>query len=398
MKPSWGKISILFLFIVALIGTLLRSTLLFKVDFVYSHLLHAHSHTAFQGWIYTIMFLLASTYFFSEEQRLRYKLSLQFKFTIVVVTCILIAFTLQGYALYSILFSTLFQILNYWLIFSFFKATRKETTSGIRYPLLFARTGMVLGGISTLAPFGVGILSANGLSGTELYDSFIYFFLHFQYNGWFFFVLLGIVLKDFENQNIAVESKRLRTIYLLFTLAVVPLFALSLTGMEFGATIRPIAFVGSFLSFLALLFLITTFRKKQKLWLKETSAVSKWFLYLAFFSLAAKTILQLASLLPVLEPLVFHNRYLIMVYMHLSLIGFMSFAFLGIILKLCWINVTALTRVGSILLIFGFISNEMALSLSALTSFHGSILIFITSGMMAVGILFILLSYHFSKS
>ena len=108
----WSKASLVFLFLVALIGTALRSVAFQPIPLEYANLVHAHSHVAFQGWIYTLMLLLLVRYFLSEDQIIAGKYLLQFQLTVVVIVGVLITFSIQGYGLYSIIFSTLFQILN----------------------------------------------------------------------------------------------------------------------------------------------------------------------------------------------------------------------------------------------------------------------------------------------
>ena len=127
MKISWIKISLVFLFVVAVIGTSLRAIFLFPLPFNYSNLVHAHSHTAFQGWIYTVMLLLTTNLFFNEKLVDQGRYPLQFKLTAIVIIGVLISFSFQGYGLYSILFSVFFQLLNYWFIFRFLRDVRKSS-------------------------------------------------------------------------------------------------------------------------------------------------------------------------------------------------------------------------------------------------------------------------------
>ncbi len=46
--------------------------------------------------------------------------------------------------------------------------------------------------LSTLGVWSMAPLLANGLSGTEWYYWSIQFFLHFQFNGWFWFAALAL--------------------------------------------------------------------------------------------------------------------------------------------------------------------------------------------------------------
>ncbi|MCU0347908.1 MAG: hypothetical protein MUC59_13290, partial [Saprospiraceae bacterium] len=150
MNGTWSKISLLFLLVIALVGTLMRLSPFLHLPLAYDHLLHAHSHTAFQGWVYTAMMLLLANLFLSKEQIQTGKYALQFKLTVVVIVGVLVTFAMQGYGLYSIICSTLFQLLNYWFIFRFFKDARQLPDS---ISLRWVKTGLWLGLLSSLAPF-----------------------------------------------------------------------------------------------------------------------------------------------------------------------------------------------------------------------------------------------------
>lgn len=74
LSVKWSKVSLFFLFSVACIGTLLRSFSYVDIFFEYQNLVHAHSHIAFQGWAYTIMFLLLINLFIDEDKYTKPKL------------------------------------------------------------------------------------------------------------------------------------------------------------------------------------------------------------------------------------------------------------------------------------------------------------------------------------
>ena len=249
MKNEWAKISLVFLFLVALIGTLMRSAGVVNSPFQYTHLLHAHSHVAFQGWVYLIMMLLLTRTFLNEDQVEKGRYPLQFKLTIFIVIGILVSFALQGYGLYSIIFSTLFQALNYWFIFRFLKDSKRSNNYSRKgISLRLVRTGLWFGLLSTLLPYAVGILSAKDLNDTEAYRSLVYTFLHLQYNGWFLFVVLGLFFEFLEKRRIKFYRKFAGLFYWILTLSVIPATALSLLGMEFTKEIMPVAYLAAVLT------------------------------------------------------------------------------------------------------------------------------------------------------
>ena len=371
MRTEWYKVSLLFLFLVAIIGTLLRSFGFFSIPFEYSHLVHAHSHTAFQGWVYLLMFLLLTKTFLSEEQLKHRRYPLQFKITVFIIFGILISFAVQGYALYSILFSTLFQLLNYWFVASFLRDTRtnsQNTTNGTS--LRFIKAGLWFGVLSTILPYGIGILSAKGLNGTEAYRSLVYSFMHLQYNGWFLFIVLGLFYNYLDRKEIPYNKQRSKLFYRFFTLAVIPAISLSLLGMSFSKYLLPIAYLSALLLAVSMIYFVISVPKNLLTYiLKE----SRWFnLYVLVFllSFALKLLLQCLSVFPFVKIYAFYSKSIIIAYLHLSLLGSISFLLLALLIDKKWLSITWIVKVGSSLLVAGFVVSELSLVLSGFNVFQ----------------------------
>ena len=107
----------------------------------------------------------------------------------------LIAFPLQGYEAVSICFSTLSIIAGYYLAIIVWKAIGRLPHS---MPLQFLKWGLFYFVLSSLGPFATGPLIAMGKTGSALYYDVIYFYLHFQYNGWFVFAILSLFYQYME--------------------------------------------------------------------------------------------------------------------------------------------------------------------------------------------------------
>ncbi len=393
MKKEWSKISLIFLFIVALIGTFLRSANYIPIFLEYANLVHAHSHIAFQGWIYTIMILLLTNIYLDKEQIKAGNYSLQYKLTIVVTIGILISFALQGYGLYSIIFSTLFQFLNYWFIYRFIKDTRRlKSAHKNLVSLRLIKVGLIFGILSTLMPYGIGILAAKGLGGTEIYQSFVYTFLHLQYNGWFLFVVLGLFYKFLENNSIPYNQKYATWFYRLFTFAVLPAISLSLIGMSFSSYIKIIAYVTAVTLGAAFLFFIKSLPRNLFTLLQTKSKLFQLFLTVFLASFALKMILQCSSVLPLFESFAFYNKPIILAYLHLSLIGSISFLFLAWLFEMQWLSNTKLATTGGVLFVLGFVSTELSLIFSGLAWYNNNVILLVGSAAMTIGILLLLAS------
>lgn len=64
------------------------------------------------------------------------------------------------------------------------------------------------------------------------YKIAIYFYLHFQYNGWFFMALIGVLLWTLEGKGIKLPNRILKRIYILLNLAIITTFLLSILWIK----------------------------------------------------------------------------------------------------------------------------------------------------------------------
>lgn len=389
MKANWSKVSLAFLLIVAIVGTMLRAAPFLKLPLLYPHLVHAHSHVAFQGWIYTLMFLFLIKLYLTDEQIKGGHYALQFKLTIVVILGVLVSFSLQGYALFSIICSTLFQLLNYWFIYRFLKDTKhlKSTIS-----LKFIKTGLWLGVLSTLIPFGIGYLAAQEQSGSENYQALVYTFLHLQYNGWFLFVAIGLFFQFLEKQSLSINTVFALRFHQLFSIAIIPAITLSLLGMSFAKYIQPLAYASSGIQFIGFIFFALVIKNSYRQWLPSLPLWTKVFITLFLSAFILKIALQSLAIVPQLSDLVFHNKLIILAYLHLSLIGTISFLFIALLFHFQWLTANLTSKIGSCLFISGFVVTELVLVLGGLDYYYSNMTMLVGSGIMALGTVLLLVT------
>ena len=383
MKSNWSRVSIFYLFLVASIGTLLRAADHVPLPLQYEHLVHAHTHVAFQGWVYTLMFLLLTHLYLDQGQIRAGRYPLQFWLTAVVILCVLVSFAMQGYGLFSICFSTLFQLLNYWFIYRFFKDTKHL----VSLPLRLIRMGLWLGVLSTLMPIGIGILSAKGLNGSEAYQSLVYTFLHLQYNGWFLFVLLGLFFQLLEKNGLEYDQSQGEVFYKLFTAAVLPAIGLSLLGMSFSTYALAVSCLAILLQLAAVMYFMRSIQGKLRTWLQQKILWFRLCFLIFLVSFLLKTVLQSLSVIPLFEPYAFHNKWIILSYLHLSLIGVISFFLIAFLIELKWICNHPRSKTGLAMLMLGFVVTELLLVSGGLGAFYDQDILISGSASMAVGVL-----------
>jgi hypothetical protein len=169
---KWVRLSLINLLIVALCGVVLRYKILYPLHFIsQKNLMHAHSHFAFSGWV-SQMLMIFFVYYLDKQRagvRLRkYEWLLAANF--VSAYGMLIAFAIQGYALYSILFSSISTVIA--ILFSVFY-WRDMKDRGIASKCF--KAALLFNIISSLGTVALGILMSGKIANQDLYLAAIFF-------------------------------------------------------------------------------------------------------------------------------------------------------------------------------------------------------------------------------
>jgi len=355
MNTKWVKTSLFFFLFVALMGSIMRLTPFIDLPVAYKNILHAHSHVAFQGWVYiTLVALIINLYL---DKAIVKKYNLQLSLTVITLIGIMVSFLAQGYALFSIAFSSLFQFLNYWFTIRFFKDVKKsDLAKKHTFSLKFIKAALLLMLLSTIGPWIIGVLSAKGLGDSEYFNAALYFFFHFQYNGWFTFAVLGIFFWWIENQAIPIKPSASK-FYTYMLIAVVPAYSLSLLGMSFGKYFQLIGYISAILQLIGATYLIMFIKQTYPSIKKTFNQIVFTLLAISFSCFFIKELLQAFSSLPALKQYAFLNKNLIISYIHLVM-GFISFFLLAILFQLNWLKPN---KLGIALLMLGFMVSEITL-------------------------------------
>src|SRR5690606_15371941 len=195
LKPAWLKIAVLNLLVVALLGLFLRWQVVQPTEGInFKNFLHAHSHVALLGWLFSAFFLAFLPTYLPEDLSRKKSYSWLFWLAQASVLGMLISFPIQGYALFSITFSTLHILFSYVFIYRFLKDCKQSEVvkNQHQFSFKFIKAALFFLALSSLGPWAMGPIMASGNSFTQLYYNAIYFYLHFQYNGWFTFAVLGL--------------------------------------------------------------------------------------------------------------------------------------------------------------------------------------------------------------
>lgn len=307
--------------LVAILGVLLRVFVIADVSVNYRYLVHTHSHVALLGWVYVSLTSLIYFLFLkkSEIERLYRRI---FWFTQISILGMLLSFPFQGYALFSISFSTLFLIASYFFAWMVLKKVPKEYKS--RFSFRCIKAALIYMIISSIGPWVLGAIMSILGSTSIWYKIAIYFYLHFQYNAWFILALLGFLFYMLERQKLAPQEKDFKVFFYLVNAAIILSFFLSVLFTKPLAIFYNLAGVGAALQVLAFwkLFLIL-FHRWKKLKIEVFPAN---LLLIAGALMVVKVIMQLFSALPYFADLAFSNIDFVIGYMHGTFLGIISLA------------------------------------------------------------------------
>ena len=323
----------LYFIITILLGLSLRVSYIADVFFNIRHVTHSHSHIGLLGWIYTILSSLICQYFLRETDRKPY--FILFLCTQFCILGMLFSFPFGGYFLYSIIFSSLFIICTYW--FSIFFLKRSKKYNFIRFSisksvdvendkplsLKFVHWGIYFLILSSIGIWLLPVAIAKAGKGSDWYNSALYFFLHFQYNGWFLAVLFGLLVGEIEHKSL-LNSKRLKGALYNFVIGTIGSVTLSWVGF-FNEPILYI--IGNISGFLLLASIFELYRAYMQL--EEPAFLMQMFLLLCML----KTIFMFLGSFPWIAEVVLPNREFVISYLHFTFLGVIGFGVLHFLEK-----------------------------------------------------------------
>ncbi|MEO6405460.1 MAG: hypothetical protein ABIY51_03055 [Ferruginibacter sp.] len=363
---KWLTVSFLNLLLVSTLGIILRYKIAFYLPFIeQKFVLHSHSHFAFAGWItQTLMLLLVHNLSIVKGESMFKKYRWLLYANLVTAYGMLISFFFQGYAFFSISFSTLSIFVSYLFAIYYWKDLNnlgKKLVSHYWY-----KAALVFSVISSLGAFGLAFMMANKMSYQHWYLGLIYFFLHFQYNGWFFFAGMGLLSSRLEKNTDV--NKKLKAAFMLFCFACIPAYFLSALWLPFPRIIYYVIIAAVVAQLYGWILLLKVFKQSQAFIKTEFSKYGKILFILAAIAFTIKLLLQSGSIHPALSQLSYSFRPIIIGYLHLVLLAVTSIFIIAYIVSFNLIPVTKLLLSGIAIFVTGIIINELLLMLQGITS------------------------------
>ncbi len=380
----YARIAIFNLLLIAAIGIILRYKIAFSLPLVdQKHLLHGHSHFAFTGWITHALMLLLVQYLVKKKDETVFK---KYKWIInanlITAYGMLLSFPVEGYGLFSIIFSTLSIFVSYAFAIMFWKDLNKLPQKNISH--WWMKAALLFNALSSVGAFSLAFMMATKTVHQNWYLAAVYFFLHFQYNGWFFFACMGLAMAKFLcHVPVSIQKK----IFWLFAGACLPAYVLSALWLPIPSWSYIIVVLAAFSQVFGWLLTIQQI-KKQLPFIKSSSQYGTlWVIMLACIALSIKLLLQLGSTIPSLSILAFGFRPIVIGYLHLILLGVITLFILGFMMGEKTILMNSFSLKAIKIFIAGVIINELLLMIQGVAAMTFVPIAFINEILLAAAVI-----------
>lgn len=360
---QWVYIALFNFLLVALLGALMRYKIAFEFPILnQKYLQHAHSHFAFAGWVgQLIMVFMVATIApqLSAKRLQQYQFLILFNF--FTALGMLVSFTLQGYGLIAIIFSCGSLLVNY--IFSFiYYQDLKSTVRKIYTP--WFKGALLLNVLSTVGTFLLIYIMVTRNVNQHLYLESVYGYLHFQYNGWFLFACIGLFLnyiKQFIKEPVS------KNVFRLFAFSVIPAYGLSVLWADLSWPVYLLVIAAAIAQTAGWWMLLQYVRKINfKNW--PLPGIIKTLFVFAGLAFSLKIMLQLFSVVPAVSQWSFGFRPIVIAYLHLVLLAFISMFLLMYAFSQNLIRYNKMLFTGLILFTLGVLANELLLAIQGVSS------------------------------
>ncbi|MCY1661012.1 hypothetical protein [Chryseobacterium sp. SL1] len=360
----WLKLCIFNFFIVSVIGVMMRYNLAFSLPgFSHKFMQESHSHFAFYGWVSAAIYLFVTKYMAENYQGIAIsKYQFLQVFNQIGSYGMLVTFLYGGYFWLSIVFSSVALFTGFaYYIFLLIDMRRNRNPETI-----WLKSGAFFATLSAVGIFGLGYFSARKEEFDVLFRASTYFYLHFQYNGFFLFSCTGLLLISLKNLGIQIQEKLNKSIFRLLFIGCLFGYGLSILWIDMPDLLY------IFFSIISIIQLWGAI--KLWIWFKGTGIfkkqhfMQKWPLAAVGFAFIGKFILQTLSAIPDIGIYAFSNINIVIGYLHLVLLMGVSLFLIWKILRLENIKMNKFLQVSIVIMIFGIVCNEVVLAFSGIFS------------------------------
>lgn len=307
-----------------------------------------------------------------------------------------VSFLFQGYGAVSIFFSTLSIVVVYYFGIQLWRDMNRAPTKLASF--IWFKASIIFAILSSIGVAMLVYLMITKNVNVNVQQATTYFYLHFQYNGWFIFGILGLLINLLSTKGIKI--KNINTLFWLYAGSCIPAYFLSVLWVKMPLIPYIIVAIAAIIIFGGWIWLALQIRKQFRSFIHQIPKMGKVLLYLSALAYTIKVFLQVGSVIPSLNTLAFGYRPIVIGYLHLVFLGVVSLFLLGYLIYTGYVKVTKMLSVGIIIFVTGIILNELILMMQGLMAmgyYHVSqineILLGVT-GIMLIGAFIISISAH----
>lgn len=380
---KWIHIAFINLLLVSILGVTMRYKIAFYLPFVeQKNFLHAHSHFAFSGWVTQILMVLlwAFLYKYLPAASLK-KYKWLIIFNLVAAYGMLLTFPWEGYGVVSIIFSTLSIFSGYLFAVIFWLDLNKIKTKVIS--AWWFKAALIFNALSSGGAYFLSYMMANHIQNANEFLAATYYFLHFQYNGWFFFACMGLL----TGQLTFISYKLQKVIFWLFAGACIPAYFLSALWLPMATWVYILVVAAAIAEVAGCWILLRTIIASKAEFLKNISVQTKWLFILSASALSIKVLLQLASVIPALSKFAFGFRPVVIGYLHLMFLGVITLFIIGYCKKNDFISTSKKENTGIIIFVAGILLNELLLLIQGLSYMNYIAMRYINEWLLAAAVI-----------
>ncbi|WP_108867543.1 hypothetical protein [Aquimarina aquimarini] len=347
------NISIAFFLLAAMLGVFLRFLYVFDISVNYKYIVHAHSHIALLGWVYVAIITIFYRLYLDQCGAEKYY-RIIFWCTQVTLVGMLLSFPFQGYALFSIIFSTLFLFTSYWYVWFFIKNIPSSYKTTKSYKCI--KTALWYMVVSSVGPWALGAIMNTLGAGSVWYKLAIYFYLHFQYNGWMILALFGAMFYVLEKQNLKISNKNFNRFFIGINISIVLTFFLSILWTEPSGFYYFLAGIGCLFQVLAFILFIKIMLDSGLIANKILSKLQLQIIQTVVVLMTVKIVLQLLSSIPYFANLATTILDFTIGYLHWTFLGVIS---VGLFFFLEYFSLIKIPKKGYYIYMLGFVLTEL---------------------------------------
>lgn len=387
------SLGLLSLIVVALLGVIMRYKIGFSLPIVnQKHLQLAHSGFAFSGLIshFLLTFILMdinASLKASQSKYLTYLIHANLLFS--YIACM--AFIWKGFGTISVLAQIIsFIAVLIFIVLALFRWA-KHTGPALRW----FKMGGILFILSMLAHVWLIEMWVTGHKTQYTYLAATYWFLHFQYNGWFFFVCMGLLVKWMHQHQL--QFTRHELFFKSFAISVIPAYGLSVLWLQLPVWIYILVVLSALVQCIGLYYLVRTFFTAGFKKIGSQKPVLFFVGALSMLALVVKIALQAGSTIPSISKLAFGFRPIVIAYLHLVLLAFTLLFLLAFLIDQPYFSMNRKAVLSIKFFAIMVFLNEFFLGIQGIASLSYTVVPFINEALLGVAVLLLLSAVAFRR-